>query len=508
MSRSRITKPADPTDWHGGLISGDRCPLCRIPAAYLVVKGRMHRQARAGDPDGAMWIVKARRNSIRALDAKGLPIGDKLLPIGEKLRPSDAPRKVVEDIRQVAALLAAGKTHAEIIAELELLPNTIPEWQMRYRPLWEAEVAHAMNTAAAIIRQLAGTDAILEDPSAYYRQAAAAERWCRRAGVPLFKVSEAPTLTSFFRDYYEPMRLSDVCSGTMKVYQESLRKWTLFTGDPPLATITPLVLARFRDYLQRMKGKDRVSRYSATSVRKILAHIQWVLDKAGPPGPRNRDAADLIATVPWIRLPRLELKEPRIVSDEQLSAVYLATACMDRPRLPGIRPPAWWKAILVFLFNTGLRRGTVFRLHMNAVDWANATLTVPADSIKSRRTHVLPLNTSVIDHLRAIRTNRELLFPWPHGLLAPFYREWHRLLSAAGIPRADHFGFHDIRRTLATRLWVESPAAAQLVLGHVAVSTTIRHYVNGRNIVADALGSLAQPAAFRQPTNQGLGSGT
>jgi len=100
-----------------------------------------------------------------------------------------------------------------------------------------------------------------------------------------------------------------------------------------------------------------------------------------------------------------------------------------------------------------------------------------------------------MEHLRKIRTDRELVFPWPWRREA-FYRQLHLLENAAGIPREDHFGLHNLRKTLATTLWADSPQASQLALGHAGSDVTIRHYVAREGIVAAALDRLPQPEAF------------
>jgi integrase len=106
------------------------------------------------------------------------------------------------------------------------------------------------------------------------------------------------------------------------------------------------------------------------------------------------------------------------------------------------------------------------------------------------------LNETAYRHLLAIRTDREMVFPFPH-YFRTFYTHLHKLQAAAGIPKADHFGLHTLRRTLATSLAAEGKSgAAQFVLGHSAMATTEKHYIAQGGIVAAALDALPQPAAF------------
>ena len=123
------------------------------------------------------------------------------------------------------------------------------------------------------------------------------------------------------------------------------------------------------------------------------------------------------------------------------------------------------------------------------------------------RYQTIHLNAVAAEHLVRIRTDRELLFPWPLSL-TEFNRHWHKLLTAAGVARQDHFALCSIRPTAGTILWVLNPKAARLCLGHQDAATTIHHYVAGQALIARALDdlpevfvargldALPQPAAF------------
>jgi integrase len=219
------------------------------------------------------------------------------------------------------------------------------------------------------------------------------------------------------------------------------------------------------------------------------------LDKAGPRGRRNRDAAGLIPEAPWIKPPRLDVPLPKIVSPEHLDAAYRASALMGIPRYPGIKPGPWWRALIAVAYNTGLRARTLFEMRMEHIDWKNRRLVIPPGFMKAHRAIVLPLNAVAFDHLMTIRTDRELVFPFPHERQT-FYRLLHRLLDAACIPRAEHFGLHALRKTLATAMWESSPQAAQYTLGHSDIRTTKAFYTAGSGLLARAMDELPQPAAF------------
>ncbi len=297
------------------------------------------------------------------------------------------------------------------------------------------------------------------------------------------------------------MRLTDASKETVKIYRDSLRLWILVTSDPPLAEVDVTLLARFKNCLAEMRGLKRGTAMSPNTIRKHLRNIQVLLDKAGPPGPKNRDALGFIAgPVPWTKPPRSDNDDPRFIPLEIIGNVYQAAICMDEPRIEGIRPPDWWRALLVTAYCTQLRRRSLFELLWDEVDFSKGLMVLSPKRMKARRRHIVHMNKAVVAHLKKILNPskpRELVFPWPYTE-GWFHRCFHRLQNEAGVPEKDHFGLHDLRRTAATILREGGPSAAQLALGHTAMSTTQNHYVNAGSsgIVGRALDSMPLPPAF------------
>ena len=404
-------------------------------------------------------------------------------------------RKTLNQIRRATAMIAAGLPQTEVVKALKVRPGTIVHWQNTHQKHWETEYDRAMEATVIVIRRQAGTDAVLEDPEGYVRSALVCERWARKKGRGLFPTEGHTTLKSFYETYYKPVRLSDVSGQTVATYESVIRLWCVITGDPPLGSVTAETLASFRNCIARLRGKQPASRTSPNTVRKYLRHLQAILDKAGPPGRRNRDAANLIPDAPWVKPPKARISQPRIVLPGHLSDTYTAAVAMNYPRIQGFKPPAWWRALLVVAFNTGLRRRTLFEMRIEEIDWDARCIRLPAKHMKAGRPHIAPLNHTAIEHLLAIRTDRELVFPWPYNVTY-FDQCFHRLQDAAGIPREEHFGLHTIRKTLGTILYEVSPGAAQMTLGHMDQATTRNHYVRADQIVTRALDQLKQPDAF------------
>jgi DNA-binding CsgD family transcriptional regulator len=404
-------------------------------------------------------------------------------------------QEVLDGIRKATALTAAGEGRSEIAERLGIKISTLEHWQRHYADAWKDELGRAMEAALILVQRHAGTEALSEDPAAYLRRALVCDRWAQQNGRQLFAKPDELTLCTFFESHYRPTRLQDGSSETVRSFRNVLRRWRLLTGDPPLKEITHSTLTHFRDCLAKMRGQKRASRLSGQSIRRYFTCIECLLNKAGPAGYRNRDAAGLIPSAPWIKKPKPEAKPVRIVTPDELSAVYTAAVAIDKPRIPGFKPAAWWRALLAVVRNTGLRRRALLQMRMEHVNWTESRLDLPRELLKSGRAFSIHLNRTALEHLRKIRTDRDLVFSWPHSEKT-FYACWHKLQTEAGIPKKRHFGLHDLRKTLGTILWEDSPAAAQWALGHSSPEVTRRHYVDGMGLVARALDRMVQPEAF------------
>ncbi len=361
-----------------------------------------------------------------------------------------------------------------------------------YPSLWNDAYDKAMQKAIASVRQAAGTDAILEDHDKYIKTVSRAHKWAKIKGEALFPTDGKTTLSTFFEDFYKSQCLFDARPATVGSYEVALRLWVKYTGDPAVVSITNETLTRFRDCLLKRHGIKGNNKASGSTVRSKLRHVQALLDKCGPAGPRNREAVGLIQQVPWCRSPREELPIPKIVSKENLQVVYKAADLMNVPSISGIEAPAWWRALIAIAYNTGLRRRTLFSLRMSDIDLKRRIIVIPAERFKSRRPHVIPLNEDAYIHFLSIRTERELVFPWPSSRWH-FDKNFHILQRRAGIPAIEWFGLHALRKTIATELWQTNPQAATLALGHVSGVTTQNHYINPTAIVAQAMNAISAP---------------
>ena len=321
----------------------DRQPLVERGAAGMIAKNK------------AGW----RRGNLKAIETP-LPADKQPKPHWKGPMPATQAK-----IAQVALEMAAGSTQAQIQEALGISERQITAWRFRHGKLWHEQRQKAIAAAVETVRATAGTDAMLADFDRYVVMASHAEAWTRLHGEKLFPAkSPELTLPRLFEEHYRPKRLFDASPGSIDLYRCVLKRWQLLTGDPPLSAITDDLLCRYRNALMKIRGNDPHRPASPETVRSALKQIQRLLDFAGPRGRYNRDALGLLAVAPWAKPPKSRPKLPQRVTDEQLSRVYRAADTMTWPRLPDVEAPAWWRALLVLAYNTGLRRRTLFELEM------------------------------------------------------------------------------------------------------------------------------------------------
>ncbi len=377
---------------------------------------------------------------------------------------------------------------------MKLKRRTVATWKNHWPEHWEMACHSAEAQLVKMVKAQIGTPAILGDVDGYLERAQAAEQFASIVPEPT-----EPTLCTFFESYVLPTCFYEDKPRTVEHYRNALKLWRLITGDPPIKEITSQTLGFYRDALSKRRGKLPFTKAATNTVAGRLKAVQTVLDKAGPPARRNRDASGLIACPPWIRPPRLESKLPITVSPEYLKLVYDATAGMDWPDVPGIKAPTWWKSLLEIVYNTALRRRTLFELRMDEIDWPKNCLRLKGERFKSGRPMIVHLNPAAMEALRRIRTpRRELVFP-TNATAKRFYYHFHYLQYTAGIPEKEHFGLHVIRKTAATVLAATSPKTAQLALGHASLSTTLDSYIDPTGIIGATLDAMPQPFGLATP---------
>ena len=314
------------------------------------------------------------------------------------------------------------------------------------------------------------------------------------------------SLCEFFEAYFCPVYLEavKVKPTTVNEYRTAIGRWAEITGDPPLSQIDARLAAKFVAADARKPGR-RGERISPNTIRKHCVELQMILKLAGP---RSRDCR-LAATedglfgfdqyrrprsAPWFNPPPVRDKLPTdCFTLDEIRAWLAACEHATRPAGLGFAPGLWWQCLVRFLYNSGLRIGSALDLRRawvhqkDGISWAE----IPSDSYKQGRPHLIYLAESALAALSALPTS-DLVFPWPHTHVHLQHCRIS-LLKHAGLPPDRLFGFHGLRKALASQLWQHNRQAAALQLGHADGKVTEQSYA-APWVLGQSLGALIGPA--------------
>ncbi|MCY7348919.1 MAG: site-specific integrase [Pyrinomonadaceae bacterium] len=142
-----------------------------------------------------------------------------------------------------------------------------------------------------------------------------------------------------------------------------------------------------------------------------------------------------------------------------------ATISVDNPQL---------KAMIILAIDSGMRRGEIFKLRWQDIDFDNNLIRIVGTHTKTERTRIAPLSQRAKDELERLKkiTSGENPFPF-----IDIKRSFATAKRLAGI---DDLHFHDLRRTAITR-WLHqgtSLAFAGKFAGHSQLQTTMKHYTS------------------------------
>jgi len=219
----------------------------------------------------------------------------------------------------------------------------------------------------------------------------------------------------------------------------------------------------------------------------IAAHLQWALQQ-GLARPTVNDARSYLLTLWRFAYKRKLVREwPLVDKLREYRRLPKAWTTTELERLlsaaaatPGMieRVPAggWWTALLLVMYDTGVRRRAAFSIEREHVDLDTGWLIVPAENQKQAVEQRFKLSDQTVDAIRRIwLPPRRLLFPWAFRK-EQLYRHLKVILGRAGLPcgRADMF--HKLRKTCASYIAKAAGLdAASRQLGHSGVEVSKRY---------------------------------
>jgi integrase len=298
--------------------------------------------------------------------------------------------------------------------------------------------------------------------------------------------AKAENLRRFLDETYKPWLLANQRSGQLTYERMEMTFKELLPLK--LNDITPWLVEKWR-------SRRKQDGLKATNINRELADLKACLNRAvewgaiddNPIKNVRLSRIDSQAKVRYLTKDeesslrkQLDLREKKLRADRESGNQWrkernkrLMVSLAETAYADHLKP-----AVLLSL-NTGLRRGELFGLKWEDVDFDKRNLTVTGENAKSKKTRHVPLNDEAMVALTGwqaqARKASEYVFEGRDG--KPFHdvrKSWANLLKESNI---NGFRWHDLRHTFASKLvmtGVDLNTVREL-LGHSDYKMTLRY---------------------------------
>jgi integrase len=274
-------------------------------------------------------------------------------------------------------------------------------------------------------------------------------------------------LKDFIVNTYLPEQASNVCDRSLERELGAITSHLLpfFIGEcrcVHLKDVTPELITQYKN--------QRAEKVSSGTVRRELAILRHVFSMAV--------MLDKIDKSPFlkVKMPRDSVPRVRFLDPSEWESLLKNV-------------PENYKAIAVFLVNTGCRRGDALSLRWSNVDLVNGFGVIEED--KRHKEKIITLNSDVIALLKTLprhATNDRVFFWIPSG--AALSMAFGDAVKKTGVV---NFRLHDLRHTAASHLAMAGHdiKTIQDFLGHSDIRQTTRYAHLTRQSLRNASDSLA-----------------
>lgn len=297
------------------------------------------------------------------------------------------------------------------------------------------------------------------------------------------------SVKDFFETVVRPIKLRGKSPLTIEGYDEAIRVYERYWRalDPSRATV-PLPLDALSDelvgcYLLSRSDVEPASRNKHLRYLSSLAKL--AASKGFIPAPLGLKEEDE---------PKRKRRCWSIEEVERLLQVTASLSDSKQPRLLRYRrrrigdtPAAyWWLALILVVYNTGVRISAVMSIRVEDLDLARGRLLVRAEMQKDKEDQEFSLLPETIAALQLLKPQRltRLFQEWPFdkARATGIHRKYRwstltqhlsKLLGAAGLPTTRLDKFHKLRRTFCTQVARKrGKEIAREVMGHSTQQVT------------------------------------
>lgn len=220
-----------------------------------------------------------------------------------------------------------------------------------------------------------------------------------------------------------------------------------FFGILAVNKITPLTVDQFAAKRQKDGVKHSTINRELTVLKKMLnLAIDWQFDIQQNPVKRARYFSEE------------GYKRDRVLSSEEENALFRESATHLKP-------------ILTCALQTGMRVGEILSLKWENVDLKKHEILIKAESSKSGKARIIPINSTLSYELKKLCGASEFVFLYKSRPVKSINAAFTNARRRAGIK---DLTFHDLRHTVASRLVSKGadPVTVKNILGHSSLRTT------------------------------------
>ena len=293
-------------------------------------------------------------------------------------------------------------------------------------------------------------------------------------------------LKDFMSQHYTPWVIEHRKVGS-KTVAHITRCFVKSFGDKSLIDFNPALLDHWRT--QRLKSGcsiETVNRDIATLKAAISKAVLWGLIDKHPLEKFKLLKSDKSGKIRYLSID--EEQRLRNSALERENNIKLERNNANQWRLERNYPllddlvncafADYLRPMILLSINTGVRRGELFSLKWENVNFDYATITIEGSYAKSGKTRHIPLNSEAFEVLKNWRKqtiSRDLVFHNKDGnRFDTIKKSWQKVLDLAKI---SNFRWHDLRHHFASRLvmaGVDLNTVREL-LGHAEMTMTLRY---------------------------------
>jgi integrase len=253
-----------------------------------------------------------------------------------------------------------------------------------------------------------------------------------RGNMDITEKEPAPTLAEVWEKYLPWAKEHK------KSWENDLRYYRLHLeprfGKKALDAISPIDIERMKTELRKGVNK-RGKPFAAATIKHQLVILRRLYNLA-----RKWNLYDGKNPIESVAMPKVDNQKTEFLTDQEMG------------RLLGTLEQWPFKesaALVKFALFTGLRRGEIFKLTWDNVDFERGIITLKDP--KSAKTQNIPVSMEALEILKSLEMSSSFVFPGKGGKQrSEFNGPWQRIRKAAGLP--ENFRFHGLRHHFASAL--------------------------------------------------------